>query len=219
MSVARGSDVRSRRLWVLAAAAALTLTACSDDPQPTDPTTATPSSSESAPASTPTPTTEPTAVLPDIAELVVAPGRVGPVRAGMTRDEAFDTGLFDADVEVPGEGCGRVEPLAWKSDYAASLDVLTKEDGTVVSIGVRGEQPKTAEALGVGSTLGQVSRAYETAEMTEAGYGQTGIFVTEGDAWLGFLFNEDLEAIGPKSKVVMMEVTTGTRPDLMRDGC
>lgn len=219
MSVARGSDIRSRRLWVLAAATALTLTACSDDPETPDPTASTPSTTASSPATTATPTTEPTVALPGIEELVVAPGRVGPVRTGMTRDEAFDTGLFDADVEVPGEGCGRVEPLGWKSDYAGSLDVLTKDDGTVVSMGVRGEQPKTAEALGVGSTLRQVSRAYETAEMTEAGYGQTGIFVTEGDAWLGFLFNEDLEAIGPKSKVTMMEVTAGTKPDLMRDGC
>lgn len=223
MSVARASDSRSRRLWVLAAAAALTLTACSDDPETPDPTastpSATPSATASSPATTPTPTAEPTVALPGIEELVVAPGRVGPVRAGMTRDEAFDTGLFDTDVEVPGEDCGRVEPLAWKADYASSLDVLTQENGSVVSLGVRGEQPKTAEALGVGSTLRQVTRAYETAEMTEAGYGQTGIFVTEGDAWLGFLFDEDLDAIGPRSKVTMMEVTTGTRPDLLRDGC
>lgn len=219
MSVARGSDVRARRLGVLAVAAALALTACTDGDDTPDPTTATPSTTATSPATTATPTTEPTAALPALEELVVAPGRVGPVRAGMTRDEAFDTGLFDADVEVPGEGCGRVDPLAWKSDYASSLDVLTQEDGTVVSLGVRGEQPRTAEALGVGSTLRQVSRAYETAEMTEAGFGQTGIFVTEGDAWLGFLFNEDLDTVGPKSKVTMLEVTTGTKPDLMRDGC
>jgi len=137
----------------------------------------------------------------------------------MSKDEAFGTGLFDQDVPIGGEECGRDAPLAWKTEYASSLDVQTKDDGTVVSLGVRGEQPRTAEGLGVGSTLREVSRAYETAEMTEAGYGQTGIFVTEGDAWLGFLFDEDVDAVGPKSKVTMIEVTTGTRPDLMRDGC
>jgi len=137
----------------------------------------------------------------------------------MTRDEALATGLLDTDVDVPGEECGRTEPLGWKPKYASSLDVLTQEDGTVVSLGVRGEQPRTAEGLGVGSTLKDVTAVYETAEMVEAGYGQTGVFVTEGDAWLGFLFTEDPESIEPTSEVLMLEVTTGTRPDLMRDGC
>ena len=196
----------------------LTLTACSDssddEPAPTPSTT-----SAAASSSAPTPTSEPTASLPAIAELTVAPGRIGPVRAGMTRDEALATGLFDEDVPVRGEDCGRDTPLGWKPAYASSLDVLTTEDGTVVSLAVRGEQPRTADGLGVGSTLREVSATYETAEMTEAGYNQTGVFVTEGDAWLGFLFDENVDAIDSRSKVTMLEVTSGTRPDLMRDGC
>ncbi len=196
----------------------LTLTACSDssddEPGPTPSTT-----SASTSATTATPTTEPTASLPAVAELTVAPGRIGPVRAGMTRDEALATGLFDEDVPVRGEDCGRDTPLGWKPAYASSLDVLTTEDGTVVSLGVRGDQPRTADGLGVGSTLREVSGAYETAEMTEAGYGQTGVFVTDGDDWLGFLFDEDTEAVGPTSTVTMVEVTSGTRPTLTRDGC
>jgi len=219
MSVARASHRRSSRLGVLAVAATLALTGCSDSPDETPDATASTASSATPSATTePTPTSEPTA-LPSIEQLVVAPGRIGPVRVGMTRDEALDTGLFDEDVPVGGEECGRAEPLGWKPDYASSLDVLTKEDGTVVSLGVRGEQPRTADGLGVGSTLRQVSAVYETAEMTEAGYGQTGVFVTEGDAWLGFLFDENVDAIDSRSKVTMLEVTSGTRPDLMRDGC
>lgn len=218
MSVVRGSAVATSRLWVVAAVAALTLAACSDSPEETpDPTESTTSASPRA--TTESPTTEAPEALPSIEELTVVPGAVGPVTTGMSKDEALATGLFDADVEVPGEECGRTEPLGWKSAYASSLDVLTKDDGTVVSLGVRGEQPRTADGLGVGSTLKDVTGVYETAEMTEAGYGQTGVFVTEGDAWLGFLFAEDTEAVGPTSEVLMVEVTTGTRPDLMRDGC
>lgn len=203
---------------MLAAATALTLTACSDSPDDTpEPSPSSPSATTAATSAAPT--TEAPVALPSIEELVVAPGRIGPVRAGMTRTEAVDTGLFDEDVSVGGEECGRSAPLGWKPNYASSLDVLTTDDGTIVSLGVRGEQPKTADGLGVGSTLRDVSGTYETAEMTEAGFGQTGVFVTEGDDWLGFLFDEDVDAIGPKSKVTMIEVTTGTRPDLMRDGC
>lgn len=218
MSVVRGPVVASSRLWLLAAVTALLLGACSESPEETpDPAASTTSTAPSP--TTEAPTSEPPAALPSIDELTVAPGVVGPVHTGMSRDDALATGLFDADVEVAGEECGRTQPLGWKPDYASSLDVLTKEDGTVVSLGVRGEQPRTAQGLGVGSTLKEVTGVYETAEMVEAGYGQTGVFVTEGDAWLGFLFKEDPESIEPTSEVLMVEVTTGTRPDLMRDGC
>lgn len=205
---------------MVAVAASLALTACTDGGQDEPEPTATNSSeSPSATTASTSPTTEAPVALPSIDELLIAPGRVGPVRAGMTKDEALATGLFDADVEVPGEGCGRVEPLAWKADYTSSLDVLTKDDGTVVSLGIRGDQPRTADGLGVGSTLRQVSQVHENAELTEAGFGQTGVFVTEGEQWLGFLFDADPETISQKSKVLMVEVTQGTKPDLMRDGC
>jgi hypothetical protein len=224
MSVVRGSVVRSSRLWAITATAALVLTACSDSPddEPTpaaDTPAATASATPTATSPSQSPTTEPPAALPALDELLVSPGRVGPVLVGMTRQQAIDTGLFEADVEVPGEDCGRVQPLGWKSDYASSLDVLTKDDGTVVSLGIRGEQPRTSDGLGVGSTLRQVSRVHETAELVEAGYGQTGVFVTEGQRWLGYLFDADPESIGPKDTVTLVEVTQGTKPDLMRDGC
>ncbi len=216
MSVVRGPDVRSTRPWIVAAVLSLTLAACSDSSEP-EPTPGT--SAPTATASTASPTTAPTASPIPLTDLVVEPGAIGPAEAGMGRDEALATGLFDADVEGGAEECERTEPLAWKADYAASLDVLTRDDGTIVSLGVRGEEPRTAEGLGVGSTLRQVSRTYETAEMTEAGYGQTGVFVTDGERWLGFLFDADVESIGPKAKVTLVEVTRGTRPSLMRDGC
>ncbi|MTB87449.1 hypothetical protein H9L21_06165 [Aeromicrobium senzhongii] len=224
MSVVRGSHVRSSRLWVVAVATALTLAACSDSPDeepapsPSSPS-ATATSSPTATPTTESPTTPAPEALPPLAELVVSPGRVGPAAAGMTRDEALATGLFEADAPVRGEDCGRVAPLAWKPDYASSLDVLAQEDGTIVSLGVRGEQPRTADGLGVGSTLRQVSGVHETAELTEAGYGQTGVLVTDGDRWLGYLFDADPESVGPNDEVVLVEVTQGTKPDLMRDGC
>ena len=119
---------------MLAAAATLTLTACSDSsddaPEPSPSSASSPSATTSA--TTAAPTTEPPAALPSIEELVVAPGRIGAVRTGMTREEAVDTGLFDEDVSIGGEECGRSAPLGWKPDYASSLDVLTTDDGAVV---------------------------------------------------------------------------------------
>jgi len=55
--------------------------------------------------------------------------------------------------------------------------------------------------------------------MTGAGCGERGVLGPGGDDGPGFLFDEDVDAIGPKSKFRMIEVPTGTRPDLMRDGC
>lgn len=199
-------------MGVLLAAGLIALAGCGTDADGSgDPATPTPTSQA---ASTPTGTTT---AAPD---LTVRPGAVGAAKAGMTKTEALATGLFDADVEVDApEGCGQVQALAWKTPQRSALDVLTSKNGSVVSIGVRGDGPRTADGIGVGSTLQEVSAVYETAEMTEAGYGQTGVFVTDGDAWLGLLFDADLDTIEPTAKVTFMEVTTGTRPDLIRDGC
>lgn len=220
MSLARARRSTAARLLTLGSVLVLVLGGCSDEaaePEPsTTPTSAPPSITASA---TPDPTSVPTTPAPTLADLIVAPGTVGPARARMTRDQALATGLFDADVQTGGEECGRTEPLGWSAPFGSSLDVLTDDAGTIVSIGVRGTEPRTADGLGVGSTLADVSKVYETAELTEAGYGQTGVFVSDGTAWLGFLFDADPEAIEPTAEVTFMEVTSGTRPDLMRDGC
>ncbi len=53
----------------------------------------------------------------------------------------------------------------------------------------------------------------------EAGYGQTGLFVSEGAGWIGFLFNAKPDAVAATDTVTFVEVTRGAKPGLMRDGC
>ena len=79
---------------------------------------------------------------------------------------------------------------------------------------------KTAEGIGVGSTLGQIQDAYADLTPVEpAGFDQSGNYVVDGDRYLGFLYNENAVDATESSKVVFMEVTKGDKPELIRDGC
>ena len=201
------------KLRILAAVAALLVTAACGDNQAADP----------APTPTKATTASPTAIAsgePVPKKLDIAPGRIGAVKVGMTKAEAAATGYFDTDVEVGGDVCNRVEPLQWKKFYEDQVDVLTDDAGSIVSMGVR-KGLKTDKGITVGSTLGQVNSAYgdTVSPAQKAGYDQAGVFVTDGDKWLGFLVNETWNDVTPSSKVTFIEVTEGSKPDLMRDGC
>ena len=166
---------------------------------------------------TPTATQETTTPPAGASDLVVRPGAIGPVKAGITKDEALATGLFDADVSG-AEGC--TFALQWKKQFTG-VDVLTREDGSVAALGVTAGGPKTEEGIGVGSTLADVKAAYpEISPISEAGFDQAGAFLTAGEDHIGFLFGDaTVSTITDSSKVSFMEVTNGKRPDLMRSGC
>ena len=153
-------------------------------------------------------------------ELELAPGRVGPVRAGMTQAQAMATGYFVADKPAPAEGCP-VVPLAWKDEYVNTYDVQTLGNGEISSIGVRGRGVTTADGIGVGSTYDEVKAAYPDDTLLEAGYGQSGIklFDRQDGGWIGFLFDAMPEDTTASDPVTFVEVTKGTEPSLMRDGC
>lgn len=193
-------------------------------PQPSEtgesaPSSPSPTSEPSRDASTKAPTTSPTedtTQLEPLSKLVVIPGAVGPVRAGMSRDEANATGYLE--YKSTNESCEG--PLwQWKPDYRESLDLSFPSDGSkVASIGIRGEFPRTRSGYGVGTTWKELKSVVDQGpEM--AGYSQTGVYVQEGDAWIGFLFDVSTDELTDDHKVMMMEVTTGTKPGLMRDGC
>ena len=145
-------------------------------------------------------------------------GAVGPVSVGMTKQQAAATGYFEVD--VPSEICEGATPLAWKSNYANALDVLVDQNATIATIGIRGLGPKTRSGLGISSSYAEVRKVLGSAREPEsAGYGQTGLFVNDGNAWIGFLFDVPPADIQDGDAVTFVEVTRGRKPALMRDGC
>jgi hypothetical protein len=144
-------------------------------------------------------------------------GAVGAVSVGMSKQAAYATGYFDAD--VPKTACDGVDDLVWKLPYRNALDVYTADNGTIVSIGVRAAGPRTRSGLGIGSTFEAVQDVLGGVEPVEAGYGQTGLYVQEGNGWIGFLFDAAPAAVTDASPVTFIEVTRGVRPGLIRDGC
>ncbi|MDR7087129.1 hypothetical protein J2X11_001968 [Aeromicrobium panaciterrae] len=190
-----------------AAALILVLAGCGGSDEPTA------SETTSTPSATAATTTAP----PEAAEFVVRPGSIGGVSVGITKEQAVATGMFDADVKGVA-GC--TFELQWKKQYDG-VDVLTDEDGTITSLGVREGGPKTSAGVGVGSTLAEIQAAYpEVSEPAELGFGQAGVIHTLGDDHIGFLFGDTtVDSVRPVSKVTFMEVTSGNAPELMRSGC
>lgn len=153
-------------------------------------------------------------------ELTLGPGAVGPITAGMSKDQALATGYFVADVAGPAEGCLAL-PLAWKDTHAETFDVHTLDNGEIVSIGVRRPGVATGDGIGVGSTYDEVAAQYPDESLVEAGYGQSGIrsLDRENGGWIGFLFDAPPSDIERSDPVTFVEVTKGVEPSLMRDGC
>ena len=177
------------------------------------PTTTSPKSTPTTPK---TPVQTPSTKL---ADFVLAPGMVGPARAGMTKKQALATGLFDAD--VASNACDFIAPLQWKARYEKALDVLAFGNGEISSIGVWSGAPRTASGLGLGSTYAQIRAAYKYSESRNNDYGQGGVLVANASdgGWIGFLFDKPLAELKSSDKVVFIEVTKGGKPGLLRDGC
>ena len=181
-------------------------------------TTETPAAGATGDKTTGTSTTTASPASPS--DLVLAPGRVGDVFVGMSKDAAMATGLFNADTPPAVDGCP-VLPLTWKKAYADILDVQTLGNGEIASIGVRGKLIRTKDGLGIGSTYAEVRAAIEDRTPVEAGYDQSGLFEYDAEAggWIGYLFNPPVTELKDSDPVTFVEVTKGAQPGLMRDGC
>lgn len=179
------------------------------------------SASPSPSSTTPTPdgpSADDTTEAPDPDDVTIRPGAIGAVEGGQPVEQYVTSGVL---VRNQRENVCDGPELSWASDQARGIDVLTNQSDTIVSMGVRSPAlATTSEGIRVGFTYAEVKAAYPTASEPEAaGYGQTGVFVREGDAWLGFLFDEAPDVLDDSSDVSFMEVTRGSQPSLMRDGC
>jgi len=167
---------------------------------------------------TATPTTKATPTT--LKEMVIAPGRIGDVRVGMTKKQAVATGHFDANTPALGDGCP-VEPLTWKKSYGDLIDVRTLGNGEISSIGIRDKAPRTKDGLGVGSTYAEVRAALEDGKPVEAGYSQSGLYEYDPQTggWIGYLFNTSVDTLKDSEPATFVEITKNAQPGLMRDGC
>lgn len=156
--------------------------------------------------------------------LSVAPGRIGPARAGMTKSEAMATGAFRSNVTytVPGV-CSKVYPLLPRDPYRWTyLPFLRK--GVIDEVtAVRLRQVRLPRSLPWNATARQVRRAYDgNVTAGTAGYSNNTLFARDGRRWIAFVFrsysyNSRLE---PTDKVSFVSVARGHKPQgLTDDGC
>lgn len=185
---------------------------------PADADTTNPPSPSSSTGSTPPPsdTTGDSAAV----ELKIRPGGVGLIEAGMTGEQALSTGQIERDTERE-EMCEGIY-YRWTDEEARSaLDVGVTEKGDIASVGISRGTYDTTTGVRVGDRFDVLKEAYgfQLSEPETAGYDQTGVFVNDGDKWLGFLFDAQPDQVNEASRIVFMEVTKGHKPGLMRDGC
>lgn len=182
------------------------------------------SSDDAKPAQSPTPTPSPSSnSTAKPASFTFGFGEVGKAKVGMTKADALATGYFDGNLTAADPDVCPAPKLAWKKTGAyTGLDVLVDDQGTIRALAAFSQSTiATAKGIKVGSSLADVKSAYGDSLVgpEPAGYGQTGVFIDEGNAWIGFLFDADPMTLDDSTPVVFMETTVGVRPELMRDGC
>ena len=159
---------------------------------------------------------------------LVAPGRIGKARIGMTVDEAMATGQFNQNVVDPLCDPDHTIYLQPKKPFKRQYVVFVADD-EIVEMNAGGDRMRTAKDVRTDSTYRKVKRAYgdKLTRPREVGYQQWGVFLPKGRKgperrWIGFLFGEALVADGRlrgRDTVTLMGVTKGKRPPLMLDGC
>lgn len=182
---------RVRIAGSVVAIAALLLTGCASEPKPTP----TPTASETP---TPTPTPTPTVAAPDPADVstwVISASGIGPVVRGAVYPDVA-TPLTTFALAPVDAACPRLHTMS--REGTATVLLITSEAGDQVEeVWLSGdpgaEAPRTAEGIGPGSTLAELTAAYPTLQQTTQvsldGYGYA---VGDDDAgWLDFIVYQD----------------------------
>ena len=97
----------------------------------------------------------------------------------MSKAEALKTGFFTPTSRRRSRAVTRF-PLQWKKKYKG-VDVLTRDDGSIASLGVFKGGPKTSKGIGYGSTLDELIKAYPNlSPVVDAGFNQAGAYEFTG---------------------------------------
>ncbi|MFL6090230.1 MAG: hypothetical protein ACJ71Z_08830 [Aeromicrobium sp.] len=149
----------------------------------------------------------------------IVPGGLQPVMAGASVQDAIATGFIEPDPKR-SESCEGTF-WKWKGQLADGFDILVGADERVTSLGLRKDGLETAEGISVGNSYGALKKTYgdRLQGPERMDYGQAGAFLQDDDKWIGFSMDNKPGKLDDSSHIAFIEVTSGQRPSLVRDGC
>ena len=147
------------------------------------------------------------------------PGAFEPVTVGAEVQTAIDAGLMERDNKREQSCEGTF--WKWKGQLSEGLDVIVGANRQITALGMSRPGLETPEGISIGNSYAAVDRTYgERLEgPVRMDYGQAGVFLRDGDKWIGFGFDNEAGQLTDDSHVAFIEVTRGNRPGLLRDGC
>lgn len=149
----------------------------------------------------------------------VVPGAFGPVRAGANIQQVVGAGYMERDPQREQACEGTF--WKWKGQWSQGLDVIVGPNRQIVSLGMSRAGLETPEGISIGNSFGALVKTYgdrlQGPQRME--YGQAGAFLQDGDAWVGFGMDNQPGQLTDASRIAFIEVSRGTRPGLLRDGC
>jgi len=147
------------------------------------------------------------------------PGAFEPVPVGEKVQVAVDAGFMERDPKREQSCEGNF--WKWKGQLSQGLDVIVGRDQRITAMGMSKPGLETDEGISIGNSYAAVDKTYgdRLEGPIRMDYGQAGVFLREGDKWIGFGFDNKPGQLADDSHVVFIEVTRGARPGLLRDGC
>src|SRR5690625_3579349 len=120
--------------------------------------------------------------------LVVAPGRIGRAKAGMTVRRAVRTGMLRRNGADPPRGRVQLPP---KGKRKRHMDTVVLR-GRLVEMGVLTKRLRTRQNTGVGTPLRRLRKVYgkRLSRPLKAGYGQWAVYVDRKRRHIGFLLGK-----------------------------
>ena len=149
----------------------------------------------------------------------VVPGAFGPVRAGASIQQAVEAGYMEPDPQREQACEGTF--WKWKGQLSQGFDVIVGADRQIVSLGMSRAGLETPEGISIGNSFGALVKTYgdRLQGPQRMDYGQAGAFLQDGDNWIGFGMDNQPGRLTDASRIAFIEVSRGSRPGLLRDGC